>query len=114
MSENNQTNSTGRGGARKGAGRKKGSATAKTRAIADKAAADGITPLEFMLQVMRSEPSDQLDARDALRATEMRFEAAKAAAPYMHPRLASVEHVGGDESSNPIRGITEIRLIPLK
>lgn len=98
MFENNQTNSkesNGRGGARKGAGRKAGAATTKTREIADKAAESGLTPLEFMLQVMRDEPRADLEPRDALQATAMRFEAAKAAAPYVHPRLAAVEHSGG-------------------
>lgn len=100
--ENNQTNSNGRGGARKGAGRKPGSATKRTREIADRAAEEGITPLEFMLQVMRNEPSDELEARDYMQAQMMRFEAAKAAAPYMHPRLAAVEHSGPDGTAlNP-------------
>lgn len=93
MSENNQTQSK-RGGARKGAGRKTGSATQKTRAIADKAAAEGITPLEFMLEVMRNEPPEGLEPREQMSAIAMRFEAAKAAAPYMHPRLAAIEHTG--------------------
>jgi hypothetical protein len=41
-------------GARKGAGRKAGSLTIKTRAIAEQAVAEGITPLEVMLRAMRS------------------------------------------------------------
>lgn len=95
MSENNQTKSNGRGGKRPGAGRKAGSATKKTREIADKAAAEGITPLEFMLQIMRTEPdADIEDGRVLQSLLELRFEAAKAAAPYMHPKLASVEHTG--------------------
>lgn len=96
MAENNQTKSNGRGGARKGAGRKVGSATTKTREIAEKAMAEGVTPLEFMLQIMRTEPGDIEDARLAQSILEMRFEAAKAAAPYVHPRLAAVEHSGKD------------------
>lgn len=68
------------GGARPGAGRKKGSATTKTRAIADRAVADGITPLEVMLAAMRHHFSEsRLDAAAAI---------AKDAAPYMHPKLA--------------------------
>ena len=93
---NNQNNSTGRGGARKGAGRKAGSLTKRTREIADRAMADGITPLEYMLQVMRADPSDDMDPREFMAACMMRFEAAKAAAPYIHPRLAAVEHSGPD------------------
>lgn len=87
--------SPGRGGARKGAGRKPGSATKKTREIADACAAEGITPLEYMLQVMRA-PSDHEDPKIQVAREAMRFEAAKAAAPYMHPRLAAVEHTGKD------------------
>lgn len=102
MSENNQTKSkeSKRGGARPNAGRKTGSATKRTREIADKAAAEGITPLEFMLQVMRDEPIAGLEPKDQLFAQGMRFEAAKAAAPYIHPRLAAIEHTG--EGGGPI------------
>lgn len=91
----NQTNSNGRGGARPGAGRKKGSATKRTREIADRAVEEGITPLEFMLNVMRA-PSDHEDPKIQIAREAMRFEAAKAAAPYVHPRLAAVEHTGAD------------------
>lgn len=89
--EINQKNSNGRGGRRPGAGRKAGSATKKTREIADKAASEGITPLEFMLQMMRSELPESEDPRVMLDAMAMRFEAAKAAAPYIHPKLSAVE-----------------------
>jgi hypothetical protein len=76
------------GGKRTGAGRKPGSATSKTRAIADKAAAEGITPLEVMLHAMREHyGSGKFDEAAAI---------AKDAAPYMHPRLAAIEHGGKD------------------
>jgi len=68
-------------------GRKKGTANTKTREIADKAAASGITPLEYMLAVMRDEQADP----------ERRGEMARAAAPYMHPRLQTTTVKGGDE-----------------
>ena len=42
---------------------------------------------DFMLAVMRDETADFKD----------RFEAAKGAAPYVHPRLAAVEHSGNDD-----------------
>lgn len=105
--ENNQGKSS-HGGARAGAGRKKGSATAKTREIADKAAAEGITPLEYMLEVMRR-PSDHEDEKIQLAREAMRFEAAKAAAPYMHPRLAAVEHTGPDGGA--INHSLEVRFV---
>jgi hypothetical protein len=97
MSEKNQTKSgAGRGGRRAGAGRKKGSATKKTREIADKAAAQGVTPLEFMLGVMRAKLPRSLKGSALVQALTLRFEAAKAAAPYMHPRLTAVEVTGAD------------------
>lgn len=62
--------------------------------------ADGITPLEYMLQIMRTEPkTEDMDERQVFAAVALRFEAAKAAAPYMHPRLAAVEHTGKDGES---------------
>lgn len=69
-----------RGGKREGAGRPPGSATKRTREIADRALSEGKTPLEVMLELMR-------DASNL----EFRLEAAKAAAPYVHPRLSSIE-----------------------
>lgn len=73
-----------RGGARPGAGRKQGAITKKTREIANKASSEGVTPLEFMLEVMRDTTADRAE----------RLDMAKAAAPYIHPRLAAVEHSG--------------------
>lgn len=72
-----------RGGKREGAGRPAGAANKKTREIADKAALDGITPLEVMLQTMR-------DAWDG-GSKGLACQIAKDAAPYMHPRLTAVD-----------------------
>lgn len=69
------------GGKRPGAGRKLGAATRKTREVAEKALNDGETPLEFMLKVMR----------DPLAERSERLDMAKSAAPYIHPRLSTVE-----------------------
>lgn len=87
MSENNQGQSK-RGGYRPGSGRKAGSTTKKTREIADKAIQDGISPLEVMLEAMREFRS----AGDLEKAAGF----AKDAAPYIHPRLAAIEHSGKD------------------
>ena len=70
-----------RGGARPGAGRKRGSLTKKTTEIAQQATAAGVTPLEFMLKVMRN----------PRRTPDQRMDAAKAAAPYIHPKLSAVQ-----------------------
>jgi hypothetical protein len=74
------------GGARPGAGRKKGTANRKSREIANRAFADGVTPLEVMLAVMRKHyAAEDLDKAVAV---------AKDAAPYMHPRLNPIAPVG--------------------
>ena len=75
-----------RGGKRPGAGRKKGSATKKTRKLADQVAAEGISPLEVMVEAMRAHYRDKnLDKAAAIAAQ---------AAPYVHPRLSAVQHQG--------------------
>lgn len=111
----NQTNSNGRGGKRTGAGRKAGSATKRTREIADRAAEEGITPLEYMLELMRA-PSDHHDEKVMIAREAMRFEAAKAAAPYVHPRLAAVEHTGAGGGPVTVAAISseEYRRIALE
>ena len=73
-----------RGGARQGAGRPKGGANKLNDEARTKALDGGTTPLEYLLGIMRD---DMLD-RDT------RIDAAKAAAPYVHARLAAVEHSG--------------------
>jgi len=66
---------------RQGAGRKPGSASQKTREIADQAVKDGLTPLQYMLAVLR-DPNTDPDRRDRM---------AVAAAPFCHPRLAALD-----------------------
>lgn len=70
-----------RGGPRPNSGRKAGTKNIKTKVIAERCAQEGITPLEYMLNVMR-DPTQEFDTR---------MDAAKSCAPYMHPKLASVE-----------------------
>jgi len=79
------------GGKRGGAGRKPGTANIKTRETADAALSSGITPLEYMLDVLRNEDADIKD----------RMWAAEKAAPYVHAKLASVEHKG--EGGGPLQ-----------
>lgn len=86
-------------GTPKTGGRKKGSvnkATPLVREAVLKATAAGITPLEYMLHLMREEPPEGADPVVKVSMRVMRFEAAKAAAPYVHPRLTAVEHTGKD------------------
>lgn len=86
------------GGKRPGAGRKKGSLTAKTQEIVAKAASQGLMPLEYMLKVLRDETQSH----------DERFKAAINAAPYLHPKLSSVEHKG--DPDNPLETVTRIEL----
>jgi hypothetical protein len=80
------------GGRRPGSGRKAGTANKKTREIADRAAAEGITPLELMLQIMRGQACpENADPAQKVAFHQLRFEAAKAAAPYIHPRLSNID-----------------------
>ncbi len=69
---------------KKTGGRAKGTPNRATAAIAEEIAASGLTPLQHMLSVMRDELAPD-DRRDDM---------ARAAAPYVHAKLSSVE-VGG-------------------
>lgn len=113
-----------RGGARPGAGRKQGSLTTKTRAIAERAMATGKTPLEIMIENMHHFQQVALDAEAALEGLtaeefagqvaadatpedqfkfllatvkktaglrQMAQDAARDAAPYVHPKLAAID-----------------------
>lgn len=77
---------------KKAPGRPKGAPNKRTvaiRAVTDEAVARGITPLEVMLEAMRHfHDAGQLKDAAAV---------AKDAAPYVHPRLAQVEHQGNNE-----------------
>ena len=68
-------------------GRKAGTPNKATAAKAAAIAASGLTPLDFMLTVMRDQSADLQD----------RLQAARAAAPYVHPRLVSRE-----QDENPL------------
>lgn len=117
----NQTKSNGRGGARPGAGRKKSAVTIRTREIAEKvisATQEGQSPLEVMVKVMtgfmeeaeRARHSDDPDERKtAVKLMVLAKDAASAAAPYVHPRLAAIEHTGKD-GKDLIPEMPELRL----
>lgn len=69
------------GGPRPNSGRPPGRRDSKTEARLKAAEAGGITPLEYMLQLLR----------DPNTAPEIRLDCAKSAAPYLHARLSSVD-----------------------
>jgi hypothetical protein len=80
---------SGHGGKRSGAGRPKGAASRANDEVRQEAAATGELPLAYMLRIMR-DPSQPVGRRDDM---------AKAAAPFCHSRLSSIEHSG--EISRP-------------
>jgi len=103
------------GGARVGAGRKKGSHGKLTKAVREKALQTGNSPLDVLLSIMR-QPEPVREAGESVVAflarhklwIEYRFEAAKAAAPYVHPRLQAVEPPGKDGKPTVIEHRFEI------
>lgn len=78
-----------------GPGRPKGMKNKRTTAIENAVAAAGITPLEYLLSVMRTSPD-----------SKMRLTAAQAAAPYVHAKLASIEYTGKDGGPIEVTQIT--------
>ena len=76
------------GGDRKGAGRPIGSKNKKTVALQMAVLETGITPLAYLLQVMRDPETDPKE----------RLSAAIAAAPYVHAKLSAIE-LSGDKNA---------------
>lgn len=88
-----------RGGARPGAGRPAGARNKRTVEQVEAIEASGMTPLEYLTSVYQDPGADE----------SRRIDAAKAAAPYVHAKLSSVELSGPD--GGPIEEITRIELI---
>lgn len=127
----------GHGGKRTGAGRRQGSLAKRTREIAEQAVTEGKTPLEVMLANMRHfqklaesaeavisqlsadtllklEPAEQFkyllaEVKKAAGLREMAHSCARDAAPYMHPRLAAVEHTGPE--GGPVITAVEVTFV---
>ena len=78
----------GHGGARHGSGRRKGVANRMNEEARTRAAEGGITPLDYLLTLLR----------DTTQTQEVRVDAAKAAAPYMHARLQATT-IKGDKDA---------------
>lgn len=97
-----------RGGHRFGAGRPKGSKQVRSSAhlIREAKASGKLMPLDYMLDVMNDQ---QLGLKE-------RLSAAMAAAPYVHPRLASVQVNGeindkshmSEELMEALRSLSEL------
>jgi hypothetical protein len=77
-----------RGGPRSGAGRPKGATNKTTAERLEAIKATGMTPLEYLTSVYQDENAEEAK----------RIDAAKAAAPYVHPRLNAVELSGNPDA----------------
>jgi hypothetical protein len=91
-----------RGGRRAGSGRKKGSTIKKTQIIAAEARDAGITPLDYMLQIVRSSDADQA-RRDQM---------AVSSAPFCHPRLNAVASLDASDTGGSSRLELTIVAVP--
>lgn len=128
-----------RGGKREGAGRPTGALQERTRAVAERALAEGKAPLEVMLDNMRHFQQVALDAeavieglsedeiaalgdsheqqfkallakvKQAAGLRQMAHECARDAAAYMHPKLAAIEHTGAN--GGPVEMIQKIERV---
>ena len=71
-------------------GRPIGAKNKRIEALTEVIETGGLTPLEYMLVEMRNLKNDK----------QTRLQAARDAAPYIHPRLSSVVHKG--DAANPL------------
>lgn len=88
---------------KKTGGRQKGSQNKRTRertVLVTKALSEGISPLDVMLGAMRDAWQSGKKAEAATYARD--------AAPYLHPKLSSIEHKG--DPDNPLETVTHIVL----
>lgn len=83
----------------KAGGRRKGTPNKATAAKAAEVADSGLTPLDFMLSVLRDPENEK----------SIRLAAAKDAAPYVHPKLANIELTGKDGKDLPAPAMIIIR-----
>ena len=93
---------------KKTGGRKKGSGNLKKIKLDAAIVESGLTPLEYMMSIMRSPlPPEVITAADdghlddeAMRVLKgwhlLRMDAAKAAAPYIHPKLNAIHTTTGE------------------
>lgn len=94
-----------RGGSKPGerrGGRQRGTPNVKTAATVAAIEASGLTPLDYMLSVLRNAENDQA----------IRLDAAHKAAPYVHARLSTVDV--GNKDGVPLETLTRIELVGVK
>lgn len=79
-------------------GRRKGTPNRATAARQQAVADSGMTPLDYLLSVMRDTSQD----------VTVRLNAARSAAPYVHPKLATVE-VRAEVTSAENTGVSRVQ-----
>jgi hypothetical protein len=87
---------------KKTGGRKKGSRNKATIALEQELAASGELPRDYMLRIMRDPNADD----------HRRDEMAKAVAPYVHPRFATIPHTGDGEK--PTQMVMRVEFVRAK
>jgi hypothetical protein len=87
---------------KKTGGRKKGSRNKSTMVREEELAASGELPRDYMLRIMRDPNADD----------HRRDEMAKAVAPFVHPRFATISHTG--DSEKPIQRVMRIEFVRAK
>lgn len=91
-----------KGGKRPGAGRPAGARNRKTSETQAAIEQSGLTPLDYMIGVMRNEKNDQ----------RTRLEAAHHAAPYVHARLSATDlTLIGEEEQSPEEIQAKLRML---
>lgn len=93
---------------KKTGGRKKGTPNRATAAKAAAIAESGLTPLDYMLEIMRGQYPEDADAAQIIAWEAMRLDAAKAAAPYVHPKLQPVD---GKTGSSEIQARVRVEFV---
>jgi hypothetical protein len=83
-------------------GRQKGTPNRKTAETVAKIEAAGLTPLDYMLGVLRNENNDQAT----------RLDAAHKAAPYVHAKLATIDL--GNKDDKPFEQTKRIELVGVR
>lgn len=76
---------------RKTGGRSKGTPNKSTAVREAEIAASGLTPMQYFMNILRSEKPEGADPAQVAVWETNRFSAAKELMPYCHARLASVE-----------------------
>ena len=89
-----------RGGRRLGSGRKKGVKNLVGLRLKEQLLAEGISPLAFVLSIMRNSAQD----------LNVRLAAAQLAMPFLHSKLQTIEHTSPAEE-NPRRQCIEIEFV---